>query len=188
MPQAGVLALFLNTQAPVAEEEVAWLQGTLPLRARSYLTEKHPPLEYVTSARAIVLRDDSVLTIRDPHGVHITPGGRREPGEALMETVRREVLEETGWTLSTLLPLGFRHFHHLNPRPEGYRYPHPDFFDVLYAALAEEFLPEAREVDGWELGASFQPVGEVAATDLTPGERFFLRAAWERLYRKPFPG
>lgn len=36
------------------------------------------------------------------------------------DTVRREVLEETGWTMQALHPLGFLHFHHRAPRPEGY--------------------------------------------------------------------
>jgi 8-oxo-dGTP pyrophosphatase MutT (NUDIX family) len=136
----------------------------------------------------VVLREERILTIRDPHRVHITPGGRREPGEELLDTVRREVLEETGWSLAMIFPLGFRHLHHLNPRPEGYCYPYPDFFHVLYAASAHEFQPEAREVDGWELEAAFRPVKDLQAADLTSGEALFLRSAWERLHIEPFPG
>ena len=104
-------------------------------------------------------------------------GGRREPGETLEETLRREVLEETGWTLRAPTPLGFLHFRHLSPRPPGHPYPHPDFVQVVYRARAGSYDPEARMADDHELGSDFRPLAAVRALALTPHEQLYLAAA-----------
>ena len=59
-------------------------------------TRSEPP---VTSAKAIIIEDGRLLTIRKRHGEHtyyVLPGGTQEPGETLSDTVSREVEEETG--------------------------------------------------------------------------------------------
>lgn len=51
------------------------------------------------SAKALILRGRSVLLqvcLLDGRAVYLLPGGTQEFGEPLIETVRREVLEETG--------------------------------------------------------------------------------------------
>jgi 8-oxo-dGTP pyrophosphatase MutT (NUDIX family) len=44
----------------------------------------------------------------------------------LEQTVRREVLEETGWAIDPPKLLGVKHFRHLTPKPAGYSCPYPD--------------------------------------------------------------
>jgi ADP-ribose pyrophosphatase YjhB (NUDIX family) len=171
----GAAAEFLASLAARAEEEVRW--GELRFHVASYLGEHLPPLEFITSARAVVLREDSVLVVRDPTAEHILPGGRREAGETLRQTLQREVLEETGWALGEPRLLGFKHFRHLQPKPAGYAHPYPDFFQAVYVAEARGFDPGAREADGYELGAGFRPLVEVERLSLPPNERVFLRAA-----------
>jgi 8-oxo-dGTP pyrophosphatase MutT (NUDIX family) len=127
--------------------------------------------------RAVVLGADGVLTVRDPVGVHILPGGRRQAGETFERTVRREVMEETGWVIGRARLLGVKHFRHLSPRPVDYRYPYPDFFQAVYAAQAHRFDPGGREKDGYELGAEFQPIAKLQRVPLPPSERLFLAAA-----------
>ena len=73
----------------------------MPLRITSYFTDELPPLEHISSVRCIVFRDDMVLVVREGEEAHVVPGGRREPGETLMQTLERELLEETGWTVAT---------------------------------------------------------------------------------------
>jgi hypothetical protein len=127
---------FLDRHAARAEEEVRWYGGAMPLRLAYFLSAELPPPEYVTSVRAVVLHQDTVLVLRNADSVHALPGGRREPGESFEQTLRREILEESGWAIRAPRPLGFVHLRHLAPRPAGYAYPHPDFFWAVHAAGA----------------------------------------------------
>jgi ADP-ribose pyrophosphatase YjhB (NUDIX family) len=169
------LAEFLSAHVVRAEEDYRW--GELRLHVTSLLCRDLPPQELITSARAVVLRAGGVLVVRDPTGVHILPGGRRQAGETLERTVRREVLEETGWAIDPPRLLGVKHFRHLTPKPAGYSYPYPDFFQIVYAAQAHRFDPDGRETDGYELGAEFQPTAQVQRLPLPRSELIFLAAA-----------
>lgn len=56
-----------------------------------------PPDAQVTSIHLVGFADDRVVLCRDDRpGVWFLPGGTREPGEAIEDAVRREVLEESG--------------------------------------------------------------------------------------------
>ena len=107
----------------------------MPLRLTTYLTEVPSPLAFVSSARCLLLRDGEVLVLRSSGGTHhLLPGGRREAGDSIAETVRRELLEETGHAPHDMRQLGLIHFHHLAPGPEAYPYPYPDFLWLVHAA------------------------------------------------------
>jgi 8-oxo-dGTP pyrophosphatase MutT (NUDIX family) len=169
------LSVFLAGLTPTATETDQW--GELAFQVAGYLTTSAPPLEYVTSVRAVVTHGENALVITSPDREHILPGGRREMGESLTETLRREALEETGWSLSSLRLLGFKQFRHLTPKPDGYAYPYPDFLQAIYAATAEAYYPEQRIMDDYELGARFLPLAEVRTLLLSPVQRMFLDAA-----------
>ena len=168
------LADYLGSLAPALTLEDHW--GAMRFALTAYLTDSLPPLDYVTSARAIVLREGSVLVVRDPGNTHILPGGRREPGESLIETLRREVLEESGWSLAEIRRVGIMHFHHLTEKPDAYPYPYPDFTQVVYTARADEYFAHLREANGYELDAQFTPLPDVAALPLPAIQRVFLDA------------
>jgi 8-oxo-dGTP pyrophosphatase MutT (NUDIX family) len=169
------LAAFLAQYQPGTEEIVYW--DTLRLHVTSYLCAELPPLAFVTSVRAVVLKDSSVMVVRDPDSTHILPGGRREPDEALIDTLTREVLEETGWAIDEPRLLGIKHFHHLTSIPPKYRYPYPDFLQVVYCARARHYFPDAREVDGYELETKFMPIEEALQMPLAPNDRLWLQSA-----------
>jgi 8-oxo-dGTP diphosphatase len=52
-----------------------------------------------TSAKAVIIEDGRLLTLRKRQGehvFHVLPGGKQEPGETLSEALAREVEEEVG--------------------------------------------------------------------------------------------
>ncbi len=149
--------------------------GVSPLRLSWYLTTAAPPPALVTSVRALVLRDDAVLVLREPDGR--IPGGRCKVGESLAETVRREVLEETGWVLGPLAPLGCLHLHNLGPEPPGAPYPYPDVFQPVWCAAPVAYRPEAMVFDEWVVSSAFVPLSEALLLPLRPGDRALLIAA-----------
>lgn len=172
------LSEYLSRVRPACEERVLWDKGRMRLRLTAYITSRAPPLAYVTSVRAIVLRGNSVLAVRDSENTwHILPGGRREPDETPAETLAREVLEETGWTIRDPALLGVLVFHHLSERPRHYAYPYPEFVQLVYRASAFEYTP-AKKVHGeheWE--SAFRPVGQARRLGLPVSQQVLLNAA-----------
>ncbi|MCC7367135.1 MAG: NUDIX hydrolase [Chloroflexi bacterium] len=134
-------------------------------------------MDFVTSSRCLVLRDDAVLVQRDRDSTHILPGGRREADESPLETAHREVAEESGWIIADPVLVGFMHFAHLTPKPSGYAYPYPDFVQVVYMARAREFVADARLDDGYEVETVFRSIAEVQDMGLPASQRLFLDAA-----------
>ena len=154
----------------LAKVTATW--GDSQLEIRYYLGDRPPPLSLVTSVRAVLFRDRSVMVVQDHiETYHVMPGGRREPGETIDATLRREIMEETGWTVASHHPLGFAHFRHLTPRPVDYPYPYPDFAQLLFVAEAGEQVAEATR-DQYELAAAFRPIDE--ALGLLAGEQAAL--------------
>ena len=181
---APALASYLARHTPVAETEVAWRDGAVRLRVTSYLSEELPPLEHISSVRCIVFRGDSVLVVREGDSAHVVPGGRREAGETLRQTLARELLEETGWTVERPRLAGVVRLRHLGPRPPDIPTAsplYPDFLWVIYAAEADEHRPEALLPGSPEGVASFVPLAEVDALGLGPESRIFLEHALRAL-------
>jgi 8-oxo-dGTP pyrophosphatase MutT (NUDIX family) len=184
------LATFLARFSACAVQEELW--GESRLQVSEHLCSELPPDELITSVRAVILVADGasadapghqLLVVHDPHALHILPGGRRESGETLLATLRRELLEETGWELGEPVLIGFRHLCHLTPRPPAYRYPYPSFFHVVYAVYGHTCRPEARKADDYVQGVSLVPLAETTALPLPAGQRHLLAAAQAALTR-----
>ena len=169
------LAEFLSPLTAFAEETRIWAPlGTM--RITCYLTDKTPPGRYVSSARAVVIDRDKVLLVRDPKERHIIPGGRLEPDETAEDAMRREVIEETGWSLAFCKPIGILHFTHICPMSEGER-TLSDFLQVVYVGIPGKYYPELKEADGYELGAEFVSIDQVRQMPLGTGQLTFLETA-----------
>ena len=123
-----------------------------------------------------MIDDDRVLLVQDRDGVHIIPGGKLEPGESPEEAMRREVIEETGWSLVFCTPIGVLHFTHVRPMPRDQAV-QPDFLQVVYAAIPGEYHPELREVDGYEIGSEFVSIDQVRGTSLGTGQETYIETA-----------
>lgn len=175
------LDAFLEGKIPDATETALWGKGTIPLRIEAQLTADMPSLRYVTSVRALVLGSDAVLIFWDDKGnPQLLPGGRRERDESLLETLHREVLEETGFEPLDPVPLGFLRYHHLGSKPAGYTFPYPDFIQPVFLARPGEGRPEARVHDPHVTRSAFCPLAEVERLPLRAVDRLFLSAARSR--------
>ena len=169
------LEAFLAPLVPFAEEMKTW-HGA-PLRLSCYLTDATPPRQFVSSARAILVKGGQVLVVQDPVGTHITPGGRLEPDETPERALRREVLEETGWSLSAVRPIGVLHFAHTRAAPESWPHLYPDFLQVVYASSPNEYCPELMQEDEHVLGSEFVSIDTVRQIPVDTGQHVFLAAA-----------
>lgn len=171
---SDALADFLEGREPLVQRTVNW--GEMPLQVSAHITPDMPPA-HVTSVRAVVIGTDGVLVLQNGEERHVLPGGRCESGESVEETLRREVLEETGYEIEDLHLVGFLHFRHLGPMPEGYGYSYPDFLQVVFAARAGRYVPDRAIHDPYVTGAEMVPFQDLDALPIPEEERVFLRAA-----------
>jgi 8-oxo-dGTP pyrophosphatase MutT (NUDIX family) len=180
---APAVAAYFAALAPATDRE---LVDDVRLRVTSYLTDAPPPADHVRSVRCVVVRGDAVLALRAGDRAHIVPGGRREPGETLMETLERELLEETGWTIGTPRMIGITRLRWLDGRPvflpadSPY---YPDFLWLIYTAAPRDHRPEAILPELEEGVPTFLPVADTATRGLldrsrwAPENQLFLAAA-----------
>lgn len=174
------LTAFLRGRVPLAEEEIVWSGGgTRLVQTRStYALERiaSPPLQLVTSVRALLTRGSEIMVVRDPAGRHIVPGGRLADVEGLLDALKRELLEETGWCVRCEpAPFAMFHYHIHSSRPDGYPHPYPDFLQLIYRAEAGRYDSGTTEVGGFELEACFRARGAVNRFPLTRGEKALLK-------------
>jgi 8-oxo-dGTP pyrophosphatase MutT (NUDIX family) len=173
---APIFAATLEDRTPMFDGEVVWPAARL--RARTFIGDHDWPALLATSVRAVVFRRGAVVVVREIHGEsHIQPGGRIEPGESLEDALRREVLEETGWSLGDeLKPLGFHHFQHLGERPADVRHRWCDFVQPLFVAEAVRYRRADKDMTQSEVGSRLTPIRRALA-NLAPREGALLEAA-----------
>ncbi len=177
---------FLAGRSALCVERAEMWNVQIKLRSSTFVDEAQPPDDLVTSVKAIVFSGTNVLVARNPSGVHIFPGGRREAGEALDQALLREIFEETGLHVDIGKRLGFLVYHHLTPLPEGYSYPYPEFVNVVYVARAHD-KQQVVVNDEYELEAVFMPMSETVLLSLPLHQRTLLSAALNHL-GEPMPG
>ena len=167
------LASFLADLKPFHRERRTWPNG-FDLDISSYLHKEQPPVDFVTSVRAVLVTSDGVAALHNPDGFHILPGGRREDGELLLETLRREVREETRCAIEDPVLIGFVHIHILSPKPPDYPYPYPDLLQVVYAGRGARESLWGSDPDGWEQEVEFVAPDQLKERGLGEKERIYL--------------
>lgn len=132
---------LLAVQEPFFDRVVQRPQGLM--RVRGYRWTLTVPEVMVSAVRAVVFKEQRVIVLTESGGTrHVMPGGRREAGESLEATVRRELLEECGWHVGELQPFAFLHFEHADPSLPVDWYA---FADLIY--MTEGLSYDRRRLD-----------------------------------------
>ena len=119
------------------------------------------------SAKAVVINNGKLLVNRchSRFGEYFTlPGGGQRTGEMLTETVRRELLEETGYSVTPLRLSGIYERVSMG-RDEGQC--HKIYFIFLCKLDSGEKL-EPTETDRFQTGTDWIPLREAGARNLFP--------------------
>jgi 8-oxo-dGTP diphosphatase len=110
-----------------------------------------PPDEQVTRLHVVALDGDGLVVVcRSVEEWRFLPGGRREEGESLAETARRELREEAGCeVVGAIGPVfAFQCATSRNPRPHRPYFPHPVSAWGYAVARVELTGPPAIPDDG----------------------------------------
>lgn len=119
------------------------------------------------SAKAIVLRDGKILVNRcvSRFGEYYAlPGGGQREGETLLEAVRRELLEETGYRVSPLRLSGI--YERVCKNREG-GLSHKLYF-VFLCRLEDEQSAAPTRRDDFQVGMEWVDAGELRRRNLFP--------------------
>jgi 8-oxo-dGTP diphosphatase len=112
-----------------------------PSEIRLVLSDQPPPPELTTGAFALAFDGDRLLmTDERGRGLNIVGGGV-EPGETPEEALRREAAEEAAVELVDLEVVAYQRVRLLGPKPEGYRFPYPDSYMVVFRARVAALGP-----------------------------------------------
>lgn len=76
--------------------------------------------------------DQLVMANNQRRGLEI-PGGHVESDELLIRAAQRECLEETGYEINDLIPIGFLKMISEGIAPIGWKYPHPISYQQFFA-------------------------------------------------------
>lgn len=142
-----------------------------------------PPAKTIrTAARAVILHDDCLLLakMKDAKGFYfILPGGGQRNGETLVETVRRECLEEVGARVQVKHLLYIREY---IGRHHGFSPRHKFFHQLEHvfecAILNPDQLQTGSEPDNHQVGVEWVSLEEFAKARFYP-------AALQPFFRHP---
>ena len=123
--------------------------GPAPTRYRLTvsLTDESPPDDHVSAVHCLAFAGDRLVLARHVERGWTIPGGHVEPGETVLEAMRREALEEAGVVVGIPTLLAVERIERLSGPPStARRYPEPAF-QLFYVApvVGELVAPSTLE-------------------------------------------
>jgi len=134
-----------------------------------------PPGLISTAAVALAFSGDCLLLAHLAARGWDIPGGHCEAGETPEATMRREVHEETGVRLGDVTVFGYQRIRILAPKPERYRYPYPEAYQVFYRATVVALDPFVATEE--TIGRGLFPPAATSAILWVRDHREFYRVA-----------
>ena len=123
-------------------------QKTLPSRTHpvnykiTNIADINPaPDTLIATTLAYVFRDDELLLSLHPQRGWGLPGGHRELGETIEQTIIREVLEETQVVIKEPRTIGYISTEMIGQKPDNYHYPYPIRYAQVFVAESGKVLP-----------------------------------------------
>lgn len=130
-------------------EDTRW--GTVS--ARFERRADAPPEALISNVTVVPFIGDQVVIIRLTDGSCEVPGGTREADESIIDTARRELIEEAGARLLNYVPFGAWRCHSSNDKPYKPHLPHPDFYRIAGYGAVELAADPTNPADGEQVAS-----------------------------------
>ena len=122
------------------KEEVSYLPP--PNYVEFILDTEMTPLDLTaTSFMVPLLANGSVVMANNRRRGLEFSGGHVDPGETTTKAAHRECVEETGYWVSHIKPLGYLLQSSSGPKPATYNYPYPISFQQFFVGNVMSFVP-----------------------------------------------
>ena len=130
----------------VRDEEREFGDGPTRFRLTVSLTDELPPEANVSAAHCLAFSGDRIVLARHVEREWTIPGGHVEPGESVVDAMRREALEEAGVVVGAPTLVAVERIERLSGPVISPRYPEPAF-QVFFVApvVAPLVAPTALE-------------------------------------------
>ena len=132
-----------------------------------------PNKELISSCFGIIKYKNKICLVKHvERGVEI-PGGHIESGESVMDCFHREIKEEVGLVdLTAVKLLAAQEINIQVPKPEGYKYPYPKSYQVVFFAEANTCLEFSPSLDS--CGRIFVDINELKTHDFYNNYKFLF--------------
>lgn len=109
-----------------------------PNRVEFIVTYKLAPMELTKTAFVIPFVDHGhvIMAHNQRRGLEI-PGGHIDPGENFFQAAKRECLEETGYSIDDIVPLGYLKMVSEGDVPNDWGYPHPISYQQFFTGIVD---------------------------------------------------
>jgi len=111
------------------------------VRAQFTLLEVMPPEDLIGNVYLVPRVKEDWLYLIEANGRYQFPGGKKDPGENHLETIRRELMEEAGARLHDFQIIGAWHSHMKDEKPLLPHLPHPESYALVGTSQVEVVGP-----------------------------------------------